>query len=57
MAKRFSLTKKGRLKHPFAGKSHLLTKKKAKRIRKLRRKQVLRNKKYIRYLKKMLPYR
>jgi large subunit ribosomal protein L35 len=56
IAKRFSLTKKGKIKHPFCGKSHLLSGKKPKRLRHLRRKEILENKKSTKYLKRMLPY-
>jgi len=35
-AKRFRKTKKGKLKHGCAGKSHILTKKKRKRVRGLK---------------------
>jgi len=56
VAKRFKLTKKGKLKYSAGGKSHLATGKKVKRIRRLRRPRVLQNKKEIKYLKRMLPY-
>lgn len=54
--KRFKLTKKGKIKYRPGGKSHLLSAKKRKRIRRLRRADVLKNKKEIKYLKRMLPY-
>ncbi|MDD4909170.1 MAG: 50S ribosomal protein L35 [Candidatus Omnitrophica bacterium] len=38
VAKRFRLTKKGKLKYMHAGKSHILTKKSSKRKRRMRRK-------------------
>ncbi len=56
VAKRFKLTKKGKLKYSPCGKSHLLTGKEAERLRKLRRKNIVGGKKDIKYLKKMLPY-
>jgi large subunit ribosomal protein L35 len=56
VAKRFKLTKKGKIKYVPSGKSHLLSNKKTARIRRLRRATVLEGKKEIDYLKKMLPY-
>lgn len=56
VAKRFKLTKKGKLKyHPIA-KSHLLSSKKPKRLRSLRRAKVVESSPDIKYLKRMLPY-
>jgi large subunit ribosomal protein L35 len=54
--KRFKLTKKGKITYHPGGKGHLLTGKENERIRKLRRKDVLANKKEVKYLKRMLPY-
>jgi large subunit ribosomal protein L35 len=56
VAKRFKLTKTGKIKYSSGGKSHLASCKKTKRIRKLRRPEILDNKKEARYLKRMLPY-
>jgi ribosomal protein L35 len=56
VAKRYKLTKKGKLKYTCGGKSHLASSKKAKRIRKLRRRDILQNKKEAKYLRRMLPY-
>lgn len=56
VAKRFKLTKKGKIKYPGSGKSHLLTSKSTARVRRLRKARTLKNKKYIKYLKRMLPY-
>lgn len=56
VAKRFKLTKKGKVKYSTGGKSHLATSKKAKRLRSLRRRRVLGGKKEEKFLKKMLPY-
>ena len=57
VAKRFKLTKKGKIKYSCGGKSHLATSKKTKRIRKLRKAHVIGEKKLKKFLKKMLPYR
>lgn len=54
--KRFKLTKTGKIKFNPCGKRHLSISKSAKRIRKLKRRSVLENKKEIKYLKRMLPY-
>lgn len=56
VAKRFKLTKKKKIKYFSCGKGHLLSNKKAKRLRKLRRAKVLSGKKERQYLKRMLPY-
>ena len=56
VAKRFKLTKKGKIKYVPCGKSHLLSNKKTARIRRLRRARVLEGHKERDYLKKMLPY-
>jgi large subunit ribosomal protein L35 len=56
VVKRFKLTKKGKIKYPLCGKSHLLTGKKSKRLRYLRRRKILEGKKDIKYIKRMLPY-
>lgn len=56
VAKRFKLTKRGRIKYYAAGKSHLATSKKTKRLRRLRRPKVIKGKKEAKYLKRMLPY-
>ncbi|HLD82377.1 MAG TPA: 50S ribosomal protein L35 [Candidatus Omnitrophota bacterium] len=56
VAKRFKLTKKGKIKYVPGGKSHLLSVKQPERLRRLRRKHSLRNKKEVKYLKRMLPY-
>ncbi len=56
VAKRFRLTKKGRIKYTCGGKSHLATHKKPKRVRKLRRAQTIDLKKHSNFLKSMLPY-
>lgn len=56
VAKRFKITKKGKIKYFPGGKSHLATCKKAKRIRKLRKAGILENKKEVKYLKRLMPY-
>jgi len=56
VAKRFKLTKKGKVKYSCGGKSHLASSKKMKRIRKLRKRDILNNKKETKYIKRMLPY-
>jgi large subunit ribosomal protein L35 len=56
VAKRFKLTKKGKIKYSAGGKSHLLSHKHPSRIRSLRRRRVIRGKKDVKYLKRMLPY-
>lgn len=54
VAKRFKLTKKGKIKYSPCGKSHLLSGKEPERIRRLRREKTLKDKKQIKYLKRML---
>jgi large subunit ribosomal protein L35 len=56
VAKRFKMTKKGKIKFFPGGKSHLQTNKDSKKVRRLRRARIVVNKKEIKYLKKMLPY-
>lgn len=56
VAKRFRLTKSKKVKYSPCGKGHLLSSKKAKRLRKLRRQVVLESKKDTKFLKRMLPY-
>jgi len=56
VAKRFKLTKSKKIKYSPCGKSHLLSNKKAKRLRKLRRQNILESKKDTKFLKRMLPY-
>jgi large subunit ribosomal protein L35 len=56
VAKRFKLTRKGKLKYLAGGKSHLLSAKTRKRLRSLRKPRILGDKKKIKYLKRMLPY-
>jgi len=55
-AKRFRITKKGKIKHATCGKGHLLTSKETKRLRRMRRSEPVEGKKDIKYLKRMLPY-
>jgi len=56
VAKRFKLTKKGKIMFHPCGKSHLNTHKKADRLRRLRRAKTLPNKKDQQQVKRMLPY-
>lgn len=56
VAKRFKLTKKGKIKYVGGGKSHLMTNKEPERLRKMRGPKTLKNKKEAQYLKRMLPY-
>lgn len=56
VAKRFKLTKTGKIKYRPGGKSHLNSSKEPERLRKLRNANDVDNKKDIRNLKRMLPY-
>jgi large subunit ribosomal protein L35 len=56
VAKRFKITKKGRVKYSPGGKSHLASSKKTKKIRDLKRRRTLAGKKEERFIKSMLPY-
>jgi len=56
VAKRFKLTKKGKIRYSPSGKSHLLSGKKPKRLRRLRKTSVVEGKKDIKYIRRMLPY-
>ena len=56
VAKRFKLTKKGRIKFRPSGKSHLNTNKRQSHLRRLRKAKTLPNKKDEQQLKRMLPY-
>ena len=57
VAKRFGLTKKGKIKYSPGGKSHLLSGKNPRRLRKLRRATILKDRKEKSFIKRMLPYR
>ncbi len=56
VAKRFKLTKKGKVKYHSGGKSHLSTSKEPERLRSLRKGAVLEGSEQAKYLKRMLPY-
>jgi large subunit ribosomal protein L35 len=56
VAKRFKLTKKGKVKYHAGGKRHLLTNKDAGRSRSLRKGRTIANKNLESYLTRMLPY-
>lgn len=55
--KRFKVTKKKKVKYSACGKGHLLTGKKRKRLRKLRRRATIAGNQSLKYLARMLPYR
>jgi len=56
VAKRFKLTKKGKIKFNPCGKSHLNSNKSAKKLRKLRKAKTMRGAKNKSFVKSMLPY-
>lgn len=56
IAKRFKLTKSGKIKYHACGKSHLASSKKTARLRTLRKPRTLSDNKQAKYLKRMLPY-
>jgi large subunit ribosomal protein L35 len=56
VAKRFKISKRGKIVYHGGGKSHLLTGKKPKRLRKMRRTHRIDSKKDTHYIKQMLPY-
>ena len=56
VAKRFKLTKSGKIKYASGGKSHLLSSKNPKRLRRLRRQVILEGRQEKKYVKRMLPY-
>ncbi|MBP7215685.1 MAG: 50S ribosomal protein L35 [Candidatus Omnitrophica bacterium] len=55
-AKRFKLTKTGKITYKPSGKSHILTNKEPERLRTLRRSATLANQQETKYLKRLLPY-
>lgn len=56
VAKRFKITKKGKIMYKGGGKSHLATGKESKRLRHLRKSKTVGLKKSLKYLRRMLPY-
>jgi len=56
VAKRFKLTKKGKVKYSAGGKSHLASSKKTGKIRDLRKRRILSGEKEAKFIKSMLPY-
>lgn len=56
VAKRFKLTKKKKLKYAACGKGHLMSSKKAKRLRKLRKRHIFGASRELKFVKQMLPY-
>jgi len=56
VAKRFKISKRGKVKYSPGGKSHLASSKKTKKMRNLKRRRTLAGKKEVRFIKSMLPY-
>ena len=56
ISKRFRVTKSGKLKYSACGRSHLLTGKKSKRKRFLRKSRILKRAGQKQYIKRLLPY-
>lgn len=56
VAKRFKLTKSGKIKYSAGGKSHLNSSKAPGKLRKLKRRRTVVGRKPEKYLKRMLPY-
>ena len=56
VAKRFRLTKRGKVVYKAGGKRHLATSKEPERLRYLRRSKTIKLKKSLKYLRRMLPY-
>ncbi len=56
VAKRFKLTKKGKIAYNGCNKSHLATNKENSRLRGLRKKKILANSNMVKYVKRLLPY-
>jgi large subunit ribosomal protein L35 len=57
VAKRFKLTKKGKIKYSPGGKSHLASGKEPERLRRLRKRDIIGPPKSRKFLKRMLPYK
>lgn len=56
IAKRFKLTKKGKVKYASSGRSHLLSAKESNRKRRLRKSNYLKRNKHKKMIKRLLPY-
>lgn len=56
VAKRFKISKKGKVRYSPGGKSHLASSKRTKKIRNLRKRRGLAGDKEVRFIKSMLPY-
>jgi large subunit ribosomal protein L35 len=56
VAKRFKLTKKGKVKYNPCGKSHLNSSKNPKKLRRLRKAKILGGEYERKFIKSMLPY-
>jgi len=55
-SKRFKLTKKRKIKYVPCGKGHLMTSKKNKRLRSLKKAKLIEHKKNAQFLRRLLPY-
>jgi len=56
VAKRFKISKRGKVKYSPGGKSHLASSKTTKKMRNLKKRRGLAGKKEVRFIKSMLPY-
>lgn len=56
VAKRFRITKKGKVCYTPCGRGHLLSNKSRKRLRNIKRERTIEGAKEEKYLKRMLPY-
>jgi large subunit ribosomal protein L35 len=56
VAKRFKLSKSGKIKYHPGGKSHLESCKKTRRVRDLRHSRTVENKNMVKHLKRLLPF-
>jgi len=56
VAKRFRISKKGKIKYTTGGKSHLNSSKKTARVRSLRKSKTVDKATDVQFLKRMLPY-
>jgi large subunit ribosomal protein L35 len=56
VAKRFKLTKSGKVKFHPGGKSHLMSVKEPEKLRSMRKAQTVKGSQDVKYIKRMLPY-
>ena len=56
VAKRFRITKKGKVSYTPCGRGHLMSNKNRRRLRAIKQERVIEGKKEEKYLKRMLPY-